>query len=691
MSNDLNSKRLGITYQIRTKLNFLDERLWKRFSARRLELIDTLELSSKKASEQEDEIRNVAETLRKEFNYTEDYFNDFDRLVRAAIQSVRRNRKRSYRSKKGSAVTMPSAAGATEALHGSESPEFSSKRHKMFSAYHDISPSSGTSVSPTNELVVHTVNMSLGHGNVPDSGANSSVESTLGLGVGDHKSSVEPGHTTGGESDFSSVQRNKFISEISRLNSDSQEETINYPRSRNFTTFDRSRGVIDSMITPRISQTPSNAMATSTNAAKKNMHDDKVSASIPVLPPITNFHSHKDRLSHPPSPSSAFFNGSYQVIGKPSSSGVVDKSHSATLLLLSFIERSKTCSESTAYHNTENLQILGRAAMTCVISFLFEKSFYMLNATSIVYLRDKLLQDQYLARIFRELDPSTVSNIVALNDETAVVSLCTLLGGCVKDFGFDSILFALCEIVYHRVIKEYPLIAKNAIEFKREHKEDLTPRSDPQDSDEDMSQKDSKDIYDGLSQLNSLAAIATDIQSQEKKLQEDRNRYSDPLNKKVTLKFLTSVLEFTYPAGNSAYPRLVEMIENGKAAFKLPMDNDSLAFSLKNAQDGSPIGSDLDLEKIFKNSNLIELEMFVRRAKDIPISELTSTVLPTGGPPKVLLPPPFGARTSPLSSSRINGGVAPLNPIPMGGFKFLSNLEDSPLPPPVLPKFQPLL
>ena len=48
-------KKHGITHQIRHKLRggaFADDRLWKRFLARRLELIDTLDLLLKKALEQ---------------------------------------------------------------------------------------------------------------------------------------------------------------------------------------------------------------------------------------------------------------------------------------------------------------------------------------------------------------------------------------------------------------------------------------------------------------------------------------------------------------------------------------------------------------------------------------------------------------------------------------------------------------
>ncbi|KAH3683644.1 hypothetical protein WICPIJ_005389 [Wickerhamomyces pijperi] len=84
----------GITSLIRIQLNFTDPLKWKKFTNRRLELIDKFNLSSRKASEQDDLILKIADILRTEFNYKEDTLYDFDKLVRAAVQSVRRNRKR---------------------------------------------------------------------------------------------------------------------------------------------------------------------------------------------------------------------------------------------------------------------------------------------------------------------------------------------------------------------------------------------------------------------------------------------------------------------------------------------------------------------------------------------------------------------------------------------------------------------
>lgn len=105
-------KGSGMTQLIRNKLRFNDESLWKRFSARRLELIDTMALSDRKASEQDSAIRQVAHTLRTEYGYDEDTIPDFEKLVRAGIQSVRRNRKRLPKSKAPSTTPSPAPAPA---------------------------------------------------------------------------------------------------------------------------------------------------------------------------------------------------------------------------------------------------------------------------------------------------------------------------------------------------------------------------------------------------------------------------------------------------------------------------------------------------------------------------------------------------------------------------------------------------
>lgn len=85
----------GTTHKIRENLQFLDNKKWKLFSTRRLELIDRFKLFEKKASEQDCNIERIANILRTEFDYSIEHQVDFEKLVTAAVQSVRRNRKRS--------------------------------------------------------------------------------------------------------------------------------------------------------------------------------------------------------------------------------------------------------------------------------------------------------------------------------------------------------------------------------------------------------------------------------------------------------------------------------------------------------------------------------------------------------------------------------------------------------------------
>lgn len=98
----------GTTQKIREQLNFSDEKKWKRFSGRRLELIDKFGLSERKASEQDDNIRQIATILRTEFGYPLNSASEFEKLVTAAVQSVRRNRKRSKKREPTSPSGLPS-------------------------------------------------------------------------------------------------------------------------------------------------------------------------------------------------------------------------------------------------------------------------------------------------------------------------------------------------------------------------------------------------------------------------------------------------------------------------------------------------------------------------------------------------------------------------------------------------------
>lgn len=548
MSDD---KKLGVTHSIRERLNFLDERLWKRFLARRLELIDTLDLSLKKASEQEDEIKKVAETLRLEFKYEPEFFPDFDKLVRAAVQSVRRNRKRSTKTRRSN----------LKKRRLSQDQRFS-------------------------EL---------------------------------HMNDEHMGDSSGSE-------RSHFISEIARLNTDGHEVyDMSYSRAKSFTNQDHLRAAIDSIIQP------------------VNMESRGPHLGV-LLPPISG-------------------GGLVSLLQAENEKEL----HTIWVSLLHLMKRSKLCLESTKLLETDYVRILGQSAITSVSAMVFDKSFAGLNQTSVDYLQEKVTLAAFLARFYRSLEPESTAT-QSLDDDTASLTLQTLVGCCIKDFGFDRILFQVGEAIYRSILLEYPLVLKSSTPFLR--------------SEMDASQKpEGKALQnsDFLTSLTNLATVASELRSHVPSASSRALSSHEPdvehlAKKLVVLSFLLSSLEFTYPMKGSAPPRLVELMENAKQAFKL---NDNQIFALRNQKTAAPVNSDFDLEKIFESESNIALEIYPQRFQAIPIYELTSAVTSTkysDDSPKIILPPPIKHPSPPV----------------------LPNLIDRPQSngyprPPMLPKFQPLL
>lgn len=534
------NKKLGVTHAIREKLNFHDERLWKRFSARRLELIDTLDLSSRKASEQELEIRRVSEMLRLEFDYPASYTSDFNKLVRAAIQSVRRNRKRS--SKKHTSPEEPSL-----------------KRNKLDDS--DL------------------------NGNVNGSNSNS------------------------------------FLSEIVRNEDDVYD--VNYNREKRFTSDDQAKDTIDNMTKPR-------------------------------LPPLTNL-SMNETINIP--------------LAAAAKKNILNK-----------IEKSRSCNESVN-SKLENLQFLGKSVMSTCIGYIFEKSFLHVNPQSMLYLRNKLSSELSLSKFFRQLDPVNTNGI---NDETAVISLYILLGAMVKDFGFEEVIFPICEILYASVLQEYPLMAKNSIPFRNE---------DQHLGSNNIAYPSENDVYS----LNKLAEVASHLQntgSDTSMSTMEPSRSVTPTlsltgsyKKRVYLKFFNQKLEFLYPVRIAATPRYNELLENAKSAFKLP--DTTIVFK----HHGKIVQSDLELERVFK-SDEDEIELEISTHNPMPIYEMHKRLSqqdyqqPTESQ-RIILPPPIASNTAMSNGSSLNSRL--------GLFNFLSNSDDVPGPQPlhpqqsILPKFQPLL
>lgn len=543
-------KKLGVTHSIRERLNFLDERLWKRFLARRLELIDTLDLSLKKASEQEDEIKKVAEILRLEFKYGPDYFPDFDKLVRAAVQSVRRNRKRSTKTRRSNI-----------------------KKAKL---------------SQEN-----------GYSDIKD----------------DHMG------------DSSGSERSHFISEIARLNTDSHDVyDMSYSRTKLFTNQDQSRAAIDSIIQP------------------VTMENRGPHLGV-LLPPISG----------------------RSVISLLQTENETEL-NAIRVSLLHLMKRSKLCLESTKLPNADYVRVMGQSAIMSVSAMVFDRSFSTLNQTSVEYLQEKVTLLSFLARFYRSLEPDSAAT-QALEDETAALTLQTLVGCCIKDFGYDHVLYQVGEALYRSILLEYPLVLKSSKPFLRSEMEAGSQKSDG----------DPLRVTNFLTSLTNLATVASELRSHISSASPAVKSSSEMeveilLRKLVILSFLLSSLEFSYPMKGSAPPRLVELMENAKQAFKL---NDNQIFALRNSKTAAPVNSDFDLEKIFENETNIALEIYPQRFQAIPIYELTSAVTSTkysDDSPKIILPPPIKQASPQVLTN-------PIDRPPSNGYAR----------PATLPKFQPLL
>ncbi|CAN3358038.1 hypothetical protein DICA3_F35146 [Diutina catenulata] len=211
--------------------------------------------------------------------------------------------------------------------------------------------------------------------------------------------------TRPGDKRFKSSSPESFITEIARLR-DVNDEIVDmsYPRSRQLEVVDHASATIESMLQPR-------------------------------LPPVKNL----------------------EISEKTDWEA---GARSVQQVLINQIERSRSCAESVT-KKSANLQRLGSSVVSACVAYVFEKSFESVNPSSIEYLRGKFENQQYLAGFFRQLD----ANAPKVSDEVAVTSLYTLLGGCVKDFGFTSVMMPLAKMFYFGVMKDYPFFAKVAKDF----------------------------------------------------------------------------------------------------------------------------------------------------------------------------------------------------------------------------------
>ena len=609
---DKNSK--GTTSLIRKKLKFDDVILWKRFSARRLQLVEQLSLGSKKASEQNSSIKICAVTLLKEFNYPDSYLPDFDKLVRLAIQSVRRNRKRSEKrsSRKRSRNNSnhsSSGEGKSGRGHGKEFSCSSSNSNSM--GEEDDEDEETDNEYDEYDRTTASVEASMDNNNTSPTFMNDIVNT--GDSNTQHVASNEAytyrnseSHS-GNEQDESNSKLaiNTLIS--NELNPSTSSNVLNNSRSNTFLPSIRQ---IDFNGNGGFSSDNGNSKGIN----GKNSTNSNIYNSIPT----------KDFLG--------------------------DSKYTASKnYILSYIKKSKTCftlSDSTnggltGFGSFENIEILGNSCILASISMTFERWFDKLSPASSSYIRIKLNSDKTLSKLFRSLNNGDDENdeVSRLSDYVATQCFKKLIGGCVKDFGFNTIMYPLCDIFHVILNVDYPLVNNKSKDSKDVDatRSDLMPllfngstgSVDIEQQQQQLQQSDVKpfDIasmaatsstlpYDDYRQppkslspsntsqpMSSVSPVITTTLppvSTLPSIKSEISHYTPPNNTSlaVELKFNDNITSFTFPSHSCSPPTLLELISNGKTLFNI-LSNRVLV--LKDLDSEKIITLDSQLEKIFNN------------------------------------------------------------------------------------------
>ncbi|AMD19989.1 HCL162Wp [Eremothecium sinecaudum] len=416
----------GTTHKIREQLNFKDNKKWKQFSSRRLELIDKFGLSERKASEQDENIRQLATILRTEFRYPASTAGEFEKLVTAAVQSVRRNRKRCTKNRTGgllkrSGTTTSSCAGSS----GSENED-----NSISQVHSPVNPP-GPPSTPA-----------------PSAGAFFQTSHPTKLPV----LQPEPVRV---------VVNRQLKSELSTAPSSSGNITnklVNYDALV--------KDVISDLVHNPIPPNQQSRTDDSTNLADLAMFSQQntlislaLASSSKNAPEQSN--SSQKHLLPPPR----------QTLPPPTRPELSQPQDIIPFFLrekiLGHIQRSKTCLELTnsqqPFANYTNLRMLGDSCIKAAVSFIMERFFFNLLVSSTEYITAKMTSNDELAHICTMLiGPATKSKLKGLYVESKVILIQILVGSIVKDFGFEPCLYPLGEIFHDVILRQYPLVCSSS-------------------------------------------------------------------------------------------------------------------------------------------------------------------------------------------------------------------------------------
>ncbi|CAB4254017.1 similar to Saccharomyces cerevisiae YIL056W VHR1 Transcriptional activator [Maudiozyma barnettii] len=425
----------GTTHKIRNALNFTDSKKWKKFSSRRLALIDHFGLSERKASEQDDNIKQIANILRSEFNYPWGSTSDFEKLVTAAVQSVRRNRKR---SKKKTLSRINSSTDTNKSITTSSSTiRFNNTIQSSTSTSSSISSMDYSKPTPNKIatlLIGNNNNNSLSSSSASSSDNDDSNENMI------HSASTT----------FSPVFSPSQL--IAKTNSSvGTNNTFILPKQP---LNHRLGSTSNSMVTLPL-PTISNSSSSLTNNNNNNNIHEPIKSMLRALIKINLSEHIKNGFDQSRIP----FNLKQNLLSN------IQQSTS----LLSTIESY----DSQNAQQFANLETLGQTSIRASISLVIERYFVMTLKDSLLgMLRVKSSSQDYIDKItenlfndividiLQSIDPILLqSSIQPVSNKIKIFNL--IIGSLVKDFGFDSVLSPLNDIIQILIKLEYQDIQNN--------------------------------------------------------------------------------------------------------------------------------------------------------------------------------------------------------------------------------------
>ncbi|SCU95856.1 LAME_0F13784g1_1 [Lachancea meyersii CBS 8951] len=420
----------GTTRKIREQLNFTDERRWKQFSGRRLELIEKFKLSERKASEQDKNVSQIATILRTEFGYPLSSTPEFEKLVTAAVQSVRRNRKRSTKQR-------PSGVGADllSATSLSPAPGFMDTPRTgdlLLDPHEHTGPSGTSSPSHKDSLQVRTSSLFTHSVRQHDpSIINSSTVQPPALPVIQPRRQHQNALKTSPLPPLVSTQNHHYDELIKTIIADAvhnrvslHEQSQRDDYTPNLTDFALSSN--DGELLNLAFQSQALTGSLYTTAARK----PKTQADNGKIP----FFLREKILLH--------------------------------------IQRSRTCLELSSSQGSlelySTLEILGDASIKASVAFVMERFFSNLSGPSMEYLTSKLSSASDLAYVAVKIfEPATEHHFEQLPRDAQLKLFNLAMGGIIKDFGFDPCVYPLSEIMHEVILKQYPLASQPNRECKR--------------------------------------------------------------------------------------------------------------------------------------------------------------------------------------------------------------------------------